>query len=303
MPDRSPTRARPTRPAHPPVDALVAIAPRRADLERARLQRWYRIPQDKAPEVLLAGQIATIAFYLPKEFGDDAFHVRWHAPLLGFTTHTRQDLLPDEPRHPRATAPYLRLELGPLEPLPRPIPSRRLRRIAFIPTTRAKLAMATEINDLYHASPLEDALWHALKAEGYEPEREYFVPADRAARYALDFAIFGRQRNLDIECDGDTYHINRDRAPYDNQRNNFLTSRGWSILRFTTAQLIHELPDVMAQVRSTVKSCGGEFSPPPAVAPAPDPLWQPALWDPSLAEGHAVNPRQRAPRASRRRRK
>lgn len=306
MSDRSPSRApvaarRTTRQAHPPVDALVAIVPRRGDLERARLQRWYRIPADKAPAPLLAGQISTIAFYLPKGFGGDAYHVRWQAPLLGFTTHPRLELLPDEPHHPRATDPYLRLELGSLEPLAQPIPSRRLRRIVFIATTRAKLATAAEINDLFHSSPLEDRLWNVLKAEGYEPEREYYVPGDRNARYALDFAIFGHQRNVDVECDGDTYHLNRDSARYDNLRNNFLTTRGWCVLRFTTAQLIHELPEVMAQVRSTVKSCGGEVATAPTPAPILDPLWQPALWDPSIAQGRPVNPRERAPRASRRR--
>lgn len=305
MPHRSPspatTATRPTnRRAHPAVDALVAIVPRRPDFDRARLERWYRIPADKAPAALLAGQICTIAFYLPKGFGDDAYHVRWCAPLLDMTTHPRLDLLPDEPLHQRATDSYLRLALGPLEPLPRPIPSRRLRRITFIPTTRAKLATAAEINDLFHSSPLEDTLWEVLKAQGYEPEREYHVPADRDARYALDFAIFGRQRNLDVECDGDTYHVNPASARHDNRRNNFLTTRGWSILRFTTAQLINELPEALTQVRSAVKDCGGEVITTPA--PSPEPLWQPALWEPSLAAGHSVNPRLPARRTSRRRR-
>ena len=52
---------------------------------------------------------------------------------------TRAELLPDEPDHPRAGDSYYKIEIGPLQPLPRPVPSRALRRIAFIPTTLSRL--------------------------------------------------------------------------------------------------------------------------------------------------------------------
>ncbi len=51
---------------------------------------------------------------------------------------------------------YYQLLLGNLQPLPKPILSRRLRRITFIPTTRKKFKTAIEINDLWDESPLED---------------------------------------------------------------------------------------------------------------------------------------------------
>jgi hypothetical protein len=62
---------------------------------------------------------------------------------------TRRQLLPDEADHPRANDCYYKLELGPLERLPRPIPSHRLRRITFIATTLDRLLNAQEINDLW----------------------------------------------------------------------------------------------------------------------------------------------------------
>jgi very-short-patch-repair endonuclease len=278
---------------HPPVDALVAIVQWRVDFERIQTEGWYRVPVASAPAPLLTGQIRMVAFYLPKTFREMAWQVRWAAPLLGTDVMARRALLPSEPFHKRADELYLRLALGPLRTLPQPIPSRRLRRIVFIPTTLAKLETATEINDLFHASPIEDTLWQALKGEGIEAEREYFVPGDRDGRYALDFAIFGQERNLDVECDGDAYHANPTRAKYDNRRNNFLTGRGWSVLRFTTEQIREELPDVLTQVHAALKSCGGvaHMEPAGAHAQPPDLLWQGALWGEGGTYGHTVDPR------------
>ena len=291
-------------PRHPPVDTLVAIVPTRSDFRRMQTEGWYRVPVAKAPAPLLAGHVQMLAFYLPRVFRDEAWQVRWTAPVLASEIQSRRELLPDEPAHPRAGDLYLRLSLGSLSALPRPIPSRRLRRISFIPTTRVKLETAAEINDLFHASPMEDILWHALKEEGIEAEREYFVDGDNRGRYALDFAVFGQQRNLDVECDGDAYHTNPVSARYDNSRNNYLTARGWSVLRFTTAQIREELPKVVAQVRSTLLTCGGQtyLASADAAAPPPDLLWQPALWAPTLARGHSVDPRLPArPHRARRR--
>ncbi|HEY7984418.1 MAG TPA: DUF559 domain-containing protein, partial [Ktedonobacterales bacterium] len=241
---------------HPPVDAMVVFVKDHPSFARVVDERWYHLPLNKAPAALRAGQVQTVAFYLPKSFGVDAFHVSYAAPLLATTTMPRRALFPLEPEHARADVPYLRLSLGEVERLPHPIPSRRLRRIVVIATTQAKLEAAAEINDLYHASPLEDRVWGALKAAGLPAEREYFVPGDRNGMYALDFALFGQQRNLDIECDGDLYHANPASARGDNRRNNFLTSRGWSVLRFDTTHIREELPEVMARIHAAIRDCG-----------------------------------------------
>lgn len=286
---------------HPPADALVALVKSRRDFRCAADDGWYRIPRDKAPTELLEGRIQRLAFYLPKQFGDDAWQVRWVARITDIREVARRDLLPDEAQHPRADAPYLKIELGPLGQLARPIPSRRLRRIIFIPTTWRKLQRAREINDLFHASPWEDALWDTLKAERIAAEREYFVPGDNSGRYALDFAVFGQTRNLDIECDGDQYHITRERARHDNARNNFLTARGWSVLRYSAGTLRDEMPRVVREVHTAIKDCGGLTPAQPAAPAAPDLLWQAPLWAPALAGGHTVNPHRPARRSRPRR--
>lgn len=276
----------------PPPDTLVAIVNSLRDFERARDDGWYRIPVEKCPPAMLEGQIHTLAFYLPKTFGADAFTVAYAAPVTGISTHLRRELLPDESHHPRADMMYVRVGLGHVRRLAHPIPSQRQRRIVHIPTTQAKLEAAREINDLYHDSPLEDAVWAAFKAEGIEAERQYYVPGDDSGLYALDFAVFGQQRNLDVECDGDRYHANPAKAASDNQRNNFLGARGWTVLRFSTSQVEHRLSNVVAVVRTAMKHCDAPPHVEPQHAPAPpsDLLWQSALWSPDVAYGHTVDP-------------
>ncbi len=130
----------------PAARALVVVVTRPRDLELARAAGWYRIPLRSAPRGLAA---ALIAFYQTTAFGPERWSVRYAAPLLRATVATRRALLPDEPDHPRADQRYYRLELGPLAPLPTPIPSRRLRRITFIPTSVGQLLHARDVAELW----------------------------------------------------------------------------------------------------------------------------------------------------------
>ncbi len=75
-----------------------------------------------------------------------------------------------------------------LKELPQPIPSKRFRRIVFIPTTYRKLFHAQEINDLFDYSPIEDRLWEQLKAREIPAERQW-EEVIRERLYRLDFAL------------------------------------------------------------------------------------------------------------------
>lgn len=233
---------------------LVAIINDRADLERARTEHWYRIPVRTAPDGLLSAR--WVAFYLTASFGTEKWSVRYWAVIQQITEVRRIELLPAEPDHPRANDPYYRLALGSLEERGEPIFSRRRRRIVFIPTVWHKFVNALEINDLHHGSPLEDRLWAALKQEGIDAERQWFE-GTRDTLYCLDFAVFCPERNIDVECDGDTWHSNPERAREDNARNNFLEQRGWHVLRFNSGQLNQELAGCVQGVRNTIHRCGG----------------------------------------------
>jgi very-short-patch-repair endonuclease len=245
---------------------LVALMNNRLDFERAEKEHWYRIPVQTAPEGLES--IRWIAFYLTQAFGPEKWAVRHWAKVGQIRRVRRADLLPSQSAHTRSQNWYHRIGLGALQTRAEPIFSRRRRRIVFIPSIWQKFVTALEINDLVHGSPLEDRLWAAFKQEKIEAERQWWE-GDRKTRYCLDFALFCPQRNIDVECDGDSWHIKPEAAAHDNARNNFLEQRGWHVLRFNSAQLTDDLPGCVRSVTTTINKCGGLTMADDSVKPMP----------------------------------
>jgi hypothetical protein len=140
---------------------LVVVVTRPSDLLLAREQSWYRVPVAHAPARLAADHLA---FYQTAAFGAERWSIRFYAPVLRYSIATRLELLPDEPRHPRAGERYYRIALGPMAALPMPIPAARLRRVVFIATSFGQLRRATDVRQLWrppeHGAP-DDGLWGA----------------------------------------------------------------------------------------------------------------------------------------------
>ncbi|MBN1935728.1 MAG: hypothetical protein JW934_13755 [Anaerolineae bacterium] len=165
---------------------LVGVMNDPRDWQIAQTSGWYRIPVERAPKRVGADYLA---FYFTAAFAPDLrFTVAWYAPILAYRLLTRAELLPGEAAHPRAQARYFKLEIGPLVRLERPIPSRRLRRIAFIATTLERLLHAEEINDLWDKGTGQDALWAALKGAGLDAERQVEVN-EAGVEYVADFVV------------------------------------------------------------------------------------------------------------------
>ncbi|MCW5881262.1 MAG: hypothetical protein KIS91_10065 [Anaerolineae bacterium] len=141
--------------------ALVVVVTSAADLARAAAG-WYRVPVAHAPPRLGA---EVVALYQTQRCGPDGGQVRWWAPLRRVQLARRCDLIPDEAAHPRADALYWRLDLGALRPLARPVPARRLRRVAFIATTWGRLADAADLADLFLHEPRRRTLGRGLSQE------------------------------------------------------------------------------------------------------------------------------------------
>ncbi len=138
----------------PDTPVLVAVITRPADLARAA-EGWYRLPVAHAPPRL---GCEALAFYQTGAFGAEGHAVRVWAAVQRVSLARRRELLPDEAGHPRADALYVRFELGPLTPLARPVPARRLRRVTFIATTWARLVAAQDVADLWPKSGPVEAL-------------------------------------------------------------------------------------------------------------------------------------------------
>ena len=147
----------------PNARVLVAIVNRPRDLAAARDEGWYRIPLARAPRALHAEYLA---FYQTAVFGSERWAVRYLAAVRAVGIATRAALLPNEASHPRASERYYRFAIGPLLALGVPVLSRRLRRIAFIPTTIGQLLRARDLNELWH--PDEDTAdgWEELWGAG-----------------------------------------------------------------------------------------------------------------------------------------
>jgi len=239
-------------------EILVAILNNRLDFNLAYEQHWYRIPVGSVKKMLKERWPPQwLAFYQTKFFGPEAHAVHYFARVLNIQTVSRSHLFPDEPPNPKSGQSYYKLNLEPLQRLPQPIFSRRLRRIIFIPTTLKKFFAAAEINDLYDESPLEDRLWAAFKRLQIQAERQELVTVNDR-HYLLDFNIYCGQGRIDVETDGDSYHANPEKAGQDNQRNNDLEAAGWKVLRFSTAQIQEQLADYcLPNISKTIRQLGG----------------------------------------------
>jgi len=231
---------------------LVAVINNGRDLARARDEGWYRIPLKRAPRRVAAEYLA---FYQTGAFGDQGCAINYYAPVRRFHLLTRAELLPNEADHPRARDPYYKIELGPLQPLPRPVPSRALRRIAFIPTTLRRLLAAREINDLWQRDDPQERLWLALREAGLLVEYRYQV-SQPDGEAAVDFALFCRDGQIAVLCDDMASQEGalRERRPADYE----LTAAGWTVLRFSRSELEAELPRCAGAVIATVQQLGGQ---------------------------------------------
>lgn len=214
-------------------DGLVAILKDPSDLAILQEKGWYRIPVVSAPR---RWPPRWLAFYQPKNFKEDAYRIRYFGQVKNIDHARRKDIFPNEIASARSDREYYLLNLEKLEEREVPILSRRPRRLVFIPTTWAKFERAEQINDLFDDSPLEDQLWSELKRLSIEAERQW--PVDfRTAFYYLDFVLFCAKGCIDVETDGDTWHLNPEQAARDNARDSALQNSGWIVHRFTTHQI------------------------------------------------------------------
>lgn len=139
---------------------LVCLLPDPRDLEIARLLGWYRIPLRTAPKVVA---VDALAFYQPGSFGQAGGRIEWIAAVRGHELITRGELLRDEPDHPRSREEYFKIQVGPLERLPRPILARSWKRITFLYTTGDYLLRAATLRDLVVRADERSLLWRSLR--------------------------------------------------------------------------------------------------------------------------------------------
>ena len=94
----------------------------------------------------------------------------------------------------------------------------------------------------------ENILWNALSEQklGYKIRRQHIV-----SQYILDFAYLDCR--LAIELDGE-YHTDADQQHDDAVRTKNLEALGWHVLRFTNEQILNNLDEVLAKIKSAIES-------------------------------------------------
>lgn len=237
-------------------DALVAILKDKQDLLFVEREHWYRIPVKSAPEIIRNGTAKYIAWYQPKIFGNEAFAVRRYAEIADVSVCLRRDLLPEEATSPKANDRYYKISFNEVLTFPQPIVSARHRRLLFIPTTREKLFLAREINEVFSGSNLEERLWHELRTEHIPAEREY-IANGKAKTYHIDFAIFCKNARLAVECDGDSYHLATQDVHRDKARDVDLQTRGWIVYRFPARAIERYLHQTIGSIKESIAYYGG----------------------------------------------
>jgi hypothetical protein len=216
---------------------LVCLLNNKRDLEIARVLGWYRIPLRSAPKTVA---VDWLAFYQTAKFGDEKWAINYIAPVRGHELTTRAQLLRTQPDHPRAQEQYYKIQIGPLERLPRPIPSRKWRRITFLYTTGERLLAAEELNDLVVQSAERERLWKALRERGLIAERQYEVGK-------------GVEIDLALLCELGKLGITLSESPEKKVRE----PKGWQYLTFPEATVNADLPDVVQTIEQEVQRLGG----------------------------------------------
>jgi very-short-patch-repair endonuclease len=239
-------------------EVLVAILNNQLDFAILREQGWYRIPVSGVEKWLKERWPPRwLAFYQTKAFGEEAHAVHYFCEVQKIQKVQRWQLFPGDPRNEKSERWYYQLLLQPLQKLPKPIYSRRWRRIVFIPTTWEKFVVAEEVNDLYQINSLEERLWAELKRLQVWAERQELVTVE-THNYFLDFAIYCIKGSIDVETDGDYWHANPERAPQDNVRDNDLKTNGWRVLRFNSQQIQEQIQDYcVPMIKKNVDKLGG----------------------------------------------
>jgi very-short-patch-repair endonuclease len=241
---------------YPKKDTLIALMNNKKDFLIARNEHWYRIPVEKAPKIITEEKAKYLAFYQTKSFGDIDWCIKWYTKIKNQVIVGRRDLFPGEPENPKTNRKYYKVILNDLQELKNPILSKTARRNPFISTTYDHLKRSDEFNDVFYESPLEEKLWFEMKREKILAERQYLIVNERRLYY-LDFAIFTRSNKINIECDGNEFHMGSEAVEYDKERNNVLITLGWFPLRFTTNMILDNLPHCMAKIKDTINNNGG----------------------------------------------
>lgn len=104
-----------------------------------------------------------------------------------------------------------------------------------------------------HSTKAEIHLWNSLKNKqlnGFKFRRQHGI-----GKYIVDF--YCPELELVIEVDGPS-HFTEKGIRHDLKRSNFLTSKGFTIVRFTNEEVLHNRDGVLLHLASVCEELSGD---------------------------------------------
>ncbi len=188
---------------YPHDRVLVGVITRKKDLNTAREQGWYRIPQARMVRGVHAEYLA---FFLnARVAGQDEGGVYYFAERDGVELAYRKDLLPAEANHPRALEVYYKVQLRNWREKTPPVLNPTNRTITFIYSTWDRFVKATEIADLYSKNDyFVDRIFHALRNNGLQTMERSWDAQRRQNGYGAQLRILCERGSVVAATDADT---------------------------------------------------------------------------------------------------
>ena len=232
---------------------LIGVLKNKRDLGLLLKKKQYRIPAISMPR----RKAGYIAFYQPSALGRQGRMIRRYARIINCGIAKRKFIVPGEPDHPRANEDYYLLSLDDICELQAPIRNRSRTRVTFGFTTLAKLLKARTVLELFDVPPIEDLVAKALAEGGIKASKEHTFSLPGRKKYRLDFAVFCRKGLLDIECDGEKWHLRKTQVKKDAERDRALRNEGWAILRLRESEIVRNIDKCTGRIREKIKRLGG----------------------------------------------
>ena len=93
----------------------------------------------------------------------------------------------------------------------------------------------------------ESVMWEMLRAKNLDTKfcRQHII-----GEYIVDFVCLDKQLVVEID---DGYHNETEQKEVDQQRTNFLQSKGFSVLRFTNQEVICNTDEMLSIIRNALK--------------------------------------------------
>ena len=111
-------------------------------------------------------------------------------------------------------------------------------------------------------SPIEERFWVALRERVALEDLSLIKQQHEIARYRVDFAI--PEKMLCIELDGHDFHKTKSQRTYDAQRERYLLSEGWKVVRYTGSEIHRDVRKCVSEAMhlgglKPKRACGGHF--------------------------------------------